>query len=75
MSGRLPLCTSSKDARTVGKRRGPQAQLQDEGHLRRGERGAEDFGRTALSWLVREQDKLLGQATYPYSPITRFLTL
>ena len=39
------------------------------------ERGAEDFGLTALSWLVREQDKLLGQATYPYSPITRFLTL
>ena len=25
------------------------------------ERGAEDFGLTALSWLVREQDKLLGQ--------------
>ena len=29
------------------------------------ERGAEDFGLTALSWLVREQDKLLGQATLP----------
>ena len=29
------------------------------------ERGAEDFGLTALSWLAREQDALLGQATLP----------